>query len=101
MMNWTEIPETRSKQVAAIGRDASSKTTAIRYRGGAPYDYHYHDVEQADHDRFIAAQSLGSHLHQHFKGKVRFTKVDRAAHAKEEADRQFGQPHYGHGPDDV
>jgi len=77
-MNWTEIPEKRSKQVAAIGRDAVTKTTSVRFRSGAPFDYHYHNVSEEQHNRFIAAESLGSHLAAHFKNKFQFTKTDRS-----------------------
>lgn len=76
-MNWTDIPEARSKQVAAIGRDSSTRTTAIRYRGGAPFDYLYHNVSEEQHNRLLGAESLGGHLHAHFKSKFQFTKVDR------------------------
>lgn len=56
-----------SKQLAAVGYDAASKTLAITFARGPGHIYHYPNVEQAIHDNLMAAESKGAFFGQNIK----------------------------------
>ena len=56
-----------SKQLAAVGYDAASKTLAVTFSRGAGAIYHYPNVEQKTHDDMMAAESKGAYFGQHIK----------------------------------
>ena len=56
-----------SKQLAAVGYDAASKTLAMTFTRGPGHVYHYPNVEQKTHDEMMAAESKGAFFGQHIK----------------------------------
>lgn len=66
---YKAIPMTavQSKQIAAVGYDAASKTLAVTFARGAGAIYHYPNVEQKTHDDMMAAESKGTFFGQHIK----------------------------------
>lgn len=66
---YRPIPMTpvTSKQVAAIGYDAETKTLAVTFTRGTGAIYHYPGVEPEIHESFIAADSIGGFFGQHIK----------------------------------
>jgi len=64
----------KSRQVAAIGYDAETKTLAVQFvpRSGdltvAPV-YHHADICAQAHADFLAAESIGHHYNTVFKGQ--------------------------------
>lgn len=59
-----------SSQIHSVGFDPVTGTLAIRFKGknGPGGTYHYPNWDQAKHDAFLAAESLGSHFGKHIKG---------------------------------
>ena len=66
---YKAIPMTavQSKQIAAVGYDAASKTLAMTFTRGPGHVYHYPNVEQKTHDEMMAAESKGAFFGQHIK----------------------------------
>ena len=60
-------PVTNSSQLIAHGYHLPTQTLAVRYKSGGTY--HYKGVPPHEAEKFAKAESLGSHLHQHIKGK--------------------------------
>ena len=56
-----------SKQLAAVGYDAASKTLAVTFSRGTGAIYHYPNVEPKTHADMMAAESLGAYFGQHIK----------------------------------
>jgi hypothetical protein len=63
----------KSSQVAEHGYDAATRTLAIRFKSGDLY--HYADVPPAAYEALGKAKSIGSHLHQHVKGRYKHSRV--------------------------
>lgn len=55
----------QSSNIEAIGHDPETSTMEVKFRSGGSYTYP--GVTEAEHAAFLAAPSLGSHFHQHFK----------------------------------
>lgn len=74
-----DIPLTpvQSKQVAAIGYDATSKTLALTFTRGPGHLYQYPNVEAKTHSDFMAAESKGKFFDQHIK-PLGFKKFEAA-----------------------
>lgn len=55
-----------SRQVAAIGYDAGTKTLAVQFTRGVN-TYHYPNVDPETHAAFVGAKSIGAFFGQHIK----------------------------------
>jgi hypothetical protein len=62
-----------SSNVASVAHDPATNTLEVRYRNDGTYQYA--DVSAEDFDRLQKAKSVGSHLHQHIKGRCACKKV--------------------------
>ena len=63
-----------SSNIAAVGHDPETNTLRVQFRSGQVYDYQ--DVPAEVHAALINASSIGSHLHNHIKGKHSFVKLE-------------------------
>lgn len=62
-----------STNIAAIGHNPTTQTLRVKFKSGGVYDYP--NVTVAQHQNFLAAESVGGHFHKHFKNRD-FKKVD-------------------------
>jgi hypothetical protein len=72
-----DMKPVKSSNVQAVGYDPASRTMRVQFNSGT---YDYADVAPEKHADLMAADSLGKHLHAHFKGQHETTPV----HAVEE-----------------
>lgn len=63
----------KSSQILEIGHDPATNTLGVRFNSGGLY--HYLGVTGAQFSALHAAESIGSHLHKHIKGKHEFKKI--------------------------
>jgi hypothetical protein len=71
-MKHTQV---ESSNVHSIGHDPEKMLMEVTFKNGGTYVYS--DVSVAAFAGLLLAPSVGSHLHQHFKGKHReFRKVE-------------------------
>ena len=70
-----------SKQLAAVGYDAASKTLALTFTRGPGHIYHYPNVESKTHADMMAAESKGTFFGEHIKalGFDKFPAPEKAA----------------------
>ena len=69
-----EFVSVTSSNIDAIKHDSTTNTLHVRFKGGGVYAY-----EGVDSDKYAAlmnADSVGSYLHAHVKGKHAHSKVD-------------------------
>lgn len=64
----------KSSQVAAHGYDPLTQTLAVQFNSGGVY--HYSGVPQDTADALAKAESVGSFIGKHIKGKHEFKKQD-------------------------
>lgn len=80
---YKAIPMTavQSKQIAAVGYDATSQTLALSFTRGPGHIYHYPDVPQKTYDDMMAAESKGAYFGQHIKALAfdKFPAPEKAA----------------------
>lgn len=57
----------RSSNINAVGYDPASRTMDVQFQSG--HTYSHYDVSPEAHEAFVGAGSIGSHYHQHFKGR--------------------------------
>jgi hypothetical protein len=69
-----------SSNVEAVGYDAAARELHVRFKSG-PTVYVYEGVAPEQHQALIAADSIGSHLHRHIKGRHGFRRIEPDAHA--------------------
>lgn len=62
----------KSSNLVSVGYDPAKKELEVEFRGGSVYTYH--DVEPHHHEALMSAESHGTHLHQHIKGKFRWSR---------------------------
>lgn len=70
-----KMVECKSSQMSAHGYDPTTKTLAIRFQSGGTY--HYKDVPSEVYEKMKKAESLGSFLHHHVKGKFKHVKQEK------------------------
>lgn len=63
----------KSSNVEAVGFDPASRILEVQFKGGAVYQYL--DVPAEEHRKLMAAESIGSYLHQSIKGRFAFRKI--------------------------
>ena len=68
-----KMQSVKSSQISEIGHDPATNTMAVRFNSGGLY--HYHGVTGEAFAALRSAKSIGSHLHQHIKGKFDFKKI--------------------------
>jgi hypothetical protein len=56
-----------SNQVAAVGHCPVTNTLAVKFTRGAGAIYHYPNVTEETHAKFVAAESIGKFFGQHIK----------------------------------
>jgi hypothetical protein len=66
------VPVT-SSTIVSVGYDAATGTLEVEFKSGDVYQYF--DVPPRVHEEFMAAQSQGKFLHQHIKGRYRYSKL--------------------------
>ena len=64
-----------SSNIDAISHDPETNTLYVRFKGGGVYAYQGVDAEK--HAALMNADSVGSYLHAHIKGKHAHSKVDQ------------------------
>ncbi len=70
-----EMTEVKSSNIKAAGFDSQARVIRVRFSNGTEYDYH--NATQGTFDDFLAAKSQGKYFHQHIKGKLTSTKVEK------------------------
>ena len=70
-MNFKSVT---SNNIDAIAHDSATNTLHVRFKGGGVYAYQGVDAEK--HAALMNADSVGSYLHAHIKGKHAHSKVD-------------------------
>ena len=73
-MDMKEIKH--SSQILAAGYDITTRILQIRFTSGA--EYQYSGVPPELYEKLLAAESAGSFLHKHIKGKYPFAKTKDA-----------------------
>ena len=58
-----------SSSINAIGYDAGRQVLHVEFKTGSTY--HYHEVEQSDHEALMGAKSIGAHFSKHIRGNFR------------------------------
>lgn len=61
-----------SSAIAAIGHDPATKTLRIEFTSGGTYDYQ--NVSTLEHEKLLAAKSIGKHFIDTFKLRNKFTR---------------------------
>lgn len=61
------MAEVKSSQIKQVGYDPATKTLAIQFAHGAGAHYHYPGVSEEDYQKFLKADSMGTHFGKHFK----------------------------------
>lgn len=76
-----EMVPVTSSQISKIGYDEETQTLAVEFKakGGSGSLYHYSDVSPETHAAFMKAESKGTHLGKHIKGKHPFKKIVQEA----------------------
>lgn len=59
------MQDVKSSQIEAVGYDATTRTLAVRFKGGALY--HYDGCEPETFEAFSKAESVGSYFYKHIK----------------------------------
>lgn len=74
------MQDVKSSQIRQIGYDPATKTLAVTFNHGAGAHYHYPDVSEEDYQKFLKAESLGSHFGKHIKALpfTKFVKKEKA-----------------------
>lgn len=62
-----------STNIISIGHNPETNTLEIEFKGGGVYSYEGVSAEKAS--ALLAADSIGSHFHQHIRGVHAHTKV--------------------------
>lgn len=64
----------KSSNIKAVGYDEATKKLTVQFHSGSTHCYE--DVEPHDHKKFMAAESIGSHFHQHIRSGFKSSKVE-------------------------
>lgn len=64
----------KSSNISALGYDPAAQKLAVKFKGSGQ-TYHYDGVAQAEYDKLAQAPSIGTHFHQHVRGKFQHRKV--------------------------
>ena len=70
-VDWKSV---KSSNVEAVAHDPIENALHVRYRNGGVYRYDGIDADK--HAALMGADSIGSFLHNHIKGKHSHAKVD-------------------------
>lgn len=65
----------KSSNIDGVHHNPETKELHVRFKGGGVY--RYQGVEADQHKALMAADSVGSHLNAHIKGKHAHSKVDQ------------------------
>lgn len=68
-----DFKSVKSSNVAAIAHDPETNTLHVRFKNGGTYAYQGVDAEK--HAALMSADSVGSFLHAHIKGKHPHSKA--------------------------
>jgi KTSC domain len=68
-----EMSPFESSNIEAIGYDPETQEMHVRFKDGATYAYS--NVPPGAHQQLIQARSVGSHFHQHIKGRFTHRKL--------------------------
>lgn len=63
----------KSSNIEAIGYAADTRTMTVKFHGGGLHAYA--DVPQAAYEKFLNADSIGRHFHQHIRNVYKSTKL--------------------------
>lgn len=64
----------KSSNLEAVGYDPATHTLSVTFRNGGHYEYA--DVPSQAYMDLIQAESKGTHLHAHIKGKYAHRKLE-------------------------
>ena len=66
------MKKVKSSNIDTIHYEPSDKRLEVTFKSGGTY--HYQGVSQAEYDALENAESVGSHLHKHIKGRYNGVK---------------------------
>ena len=69
-----EFKDVKSSNINGVHYSPETKVLHIKYRNGGVY--RYQDVSAEKHSDLLAADSIGSFVHNHIKGKHAHSKVE-------------------------
>ena len=69
-----EMAPVKSSNLKAVGYDAAARELHVEFANGGRYVHH--DVPADVHAALMAAESKGSHFHQHVRGKFPHRKLN-------------------------
>ena len=69
-MNYTAVD---SSNITAIGYDPEKQLMEVHFKNGTRY--RYAKVSPEDHEKFAAADSIGTHFHQHIRARFEGVKL--------------------------
>lgn len=67
-----DFQDVNSSQISSVGYDVKTRTLAVKFRNGSHYEYA--DVPPGTMEQMLKAESIGSHFHQHIRGKYAHEK---------------------------
>lgn len=70
-------PVERSSTIEAVGYDPATQLLKVKFKSGGTY--HYESVPAAEHQKLMAAESIGKHFHAHIRGAFKSEKQANAA----------------------
>jgi hypothetical protein len=66
-----------SSNIASVGYDPATREMEVAFTNGS--SYRYADVDPKTHASLLAADSVGSHFHQHVRNAHKATPITKAA----------------------
>lgn len=69
-----QLKPVTSSNIKAVGYDPSSKALHVQFKSGQTH--RYDDVSPEKHAALMAADSVGSHFHQHIRNSHKSARVD-------------------------
>lgn len=69
-----ELKEVKSSNISHVGYHVESQTLHVRFKSGTTYSYSAVPVEE--HQKFIAAESIGKHFQANIRDKYQCTKLE-------------------------
>ena len=62
-----------SSNITAIGYDPEKQLMEVHFKNGSRY--RYAKVSLEDHEKFVGADSIGQHFHQHIRARFEGLKL--------------------------
>lgn len=69
-----ELKEVKSSNISHVGYHVESQTLHVRFKSGTTYSYSA--VPAEEHQKFLAAESIGKHFQANIRDKYKCTKLE-------------------------